>query len=117
MAYDNNFVVAVDFDNTITMGSTYEKTGILNPVAKTAIEKIKNLGCIIVLWTTRTGKDLDEAIGLLDQWEIPIDYVNEYPLRESGNKINVDLYIDDKSCVNGDIDWNAYINYIMRCKK
>lgn len=113
--YDTNYVVAIDFDNTITQGTTYEHTGTLNPIAKKYIEKIKQLGCVTVLWTTRDGEDLIEAINLLKEWNMMqlFDYINNYPLRNSGNKINVDFYIDDKSWITP-IDWKGVYKFIEK---
>ena len=113
LEYDRDVAVAIDFDNTITENSTYERTGTLNPKAKAAIKRIKELGCTIVLWTTRDGNDLQEALALLDEWGIAFDYINEYPKRNGGRKVNVDFYIDDKSCIEP-IDWDKTVAHIER---
>ena len=97
---------------------------LLNNKAKESIIKLKELGCVLVLWTTREGKDLEEALSLLKKWGIDFDYINNYPLRNSGNKINADFYIDDKSQINKKIDWDKTIQFIesemkknVLCKK
>lgn len=113
--YDTNLVIAIDFDNTITQNSTYLKTGELNKTAKKYIKKIKQLGCTLILWTTREGKDLKEAKKLCKKWRLPFDYYNEYPLRPSQKKINVDMYIDDK-CNASEIDWEKILQEITRRK-
>ena len=111
MKYDTNFAVAIDFDNTITINSTYEKTGTLNPVAAEYIKKLKEIGCKLILWTCREGQDLDEAINLIHEWNLPFDYINEYPLRGNSKKVNVDFYIDDKSYIEP-ICWQEILQYI-----
>lgn len=113
MKYDTAFVVAIDFDNTITQNSTYEQTGTLNQEAAVAIRKLKELGCVLVLWTCREGKDLEEAISLIKKWELPFDYVNEYPPRGSSKKVNVDFYIDDKSWIRA-LDWGRIVQYLSQ---
>ena len=111
MKYDNDFAVAIDFDNTITQNSTYEQTGTLNEEAAEAIIHLKEIGCKLILWTCRTGKDLDEAVALAKDWKLPFDYVNEYPPRGDSKKVNVDFYIDDKSWTRP-LDWNEIVRFI-----
>lgn len=112
MKYDKHYAVAVDFDNTITTNSTYYHTGNINAEAVDYIRKIKSLGCVIVLWTTREGDDLDEAIKMVEDNNIPIDFYNEYPYREPSRKVNVDFYIDDRSYPGYKIDWQEIYEFI-----
>jgi len=109
---DKDYVVAIDFDNTITLNSTKNKTGELNPIAAIYIKKLKKMGCKLVLWTSRFGEALEEAIDLLKKWDLQFDYINDFPERPHGIKIDVDFYIDDKSYTT-DIDWDNIIKYIQ----
>lgn len=104
MGYDTNVVVAVDFDNTITVGSVYGTTGRISRRSVWWLRKIRRLGCKMVLWTTREGTDLDEAAEMLDSVGLAFDYVNAYPLRGCARKVNADVYIDDKAN-DGKIRW------------
>ena len=113
--YTNTFVVAVDFDNTLTQNSTFEKTGAINPQAINALRCLQQNGCVLVLWTTREGQDLVEARNLCEQHGLYFDYFNEYPLRKNSRKIDVDFMIDDKSVVQ--IDWENIIKYIIKKKQ
>lgn len=115
MRYDENFVVAVDFDGTIAKGSTFGSTGTLDTEARDVLKELKALGCVLVLWTCREGDDLEEAIGLLDRWGVPMDYFNEYPLRNGNPKVNADFYIDDKAWT-GPIDWAAVRDHVKELK-
>ena len=103
MKWDYNVVVAIDFDNTIT-----NKKGQIKKVAKWTYHKLKSYGCILVLWTARTTKRLNEAEDMLNKEDMVFDYFNEYPLRECDKKINCDIYIDDRSTF-GFIPWVLYI--------
>ena len=115
MIYDNNYVVAIDFDNTITLNSTYKTTGTLNPIAKKIILKLKKMNCILILWTSREKEDLKEALNLIKKWKLPFDYINEYPLRGNSRKINVDMYIDDKNPCG--VQWKKAYHIIKKTIK
>ena len=104
MRYDTNVVVAVDFDNTITVGSVYGMTGRVDGRSVWWLRKIRRLGCKMVLWTTREGFDLSEALELAHVAGLDFDYVNEYPQRNGGRKVNADVYIDD-TANDGRIRW------------
>ena len=113
--YETNFAVAVDFDNTITLNSTPNKTGTINPQAVKAIQCLKQHGCVLILWTAREGHDLIEARDLCEQNGLYFDYFNEYPLRRNTRKIDVDFMIDDRSVVQ--IEWENIIKYIIKKKQ
>lgn len=104
MRYDENVVVAFDFDNTLTSGSTYLGTGSVSKTAVYWFWEIRKLGVVTVLWTTREGDDLAEAVYIMKQVGVEFDYVNSYPLREPGRKLNADVYIDDKAN-DGKLRW------------
>lgn len=75
--------LAVDYDNTLT------KDGELN---LEAVEKIKTLQANnrIILWTTRKGADLEEAIAKCREAGLEFDEIAE-------DKPEVDAFIDDKA--------------------
>jgi hypothetical protein len=103
--------IAVDFDNTITLRSPYPVTGELNPLAKKTLLKLKELGCILILYTARTGKFLQEAIDLCRSWEVPIDKIS------NGKKPEAIYFIDDRSCKNYEVNWDevySNINEIIK---
>ena len=116
MRHDENFVVAVDFDGTVTQGFVGTATGPLNQKAREVLLQLKALGCVLVLWTTREGDELEEAVGLLDEWGIPMDWFNEYPLRNGFPKVNADFHIDDKAWT-GPIDWDAVLRHVKELKE
>lgn len=98
-------VIAVDFDGTLCE-SNYPDVGEIKPEHKVIHELVRKLhknGDVIILWTCRSGKELEAAVSFCRQHNIPIDYVNENdPERVElygcdSRKISADLYIDDKS--------------------
>lgn len=96
---DRPMVHAVDFDGTLTTNG-FPNIGDLR---KNVVEKVrqrKENGGIIILWTTRTGDRLEEAIDFCEENDIPIDYVNEnvpwIPF-ETSRRIFADEYICDRS--------------------
>ena len=102
--WEESVVVAVDFDNTLTNGSTIESTGEINRYAVGWVKKFQKMGCVIVLWTTRDGDNLKEAVDLLKSNGLSVDYANAYPPRGNRRKIDADMFIDDKAN-DGSIRW------------
>lgn len=76
--------IAVDFDNTLTKGGKVDRA---------AIEKVKALqqgGAKLILWTSRTGKALDDAIAICKANGLTFDDIAK-------GKPDVDLFVDDKA--------------------
>lgn len=95
-------VVAVDFDGTI---AKTEYPRIISPIYETIalLNKLKEKGATIILWTCREGKELKEAVEWCKLNNVPIDLVNENDKSRidfwgnNSRKISADLYIDDKA--------------------
>ena len=95
-------VYAVDFDGTLAE-TRFPK--IIGPHKKmiAAIKLLKAQGHKIILWTSRSGEDLEMAVEWCKEQGLIFDSVNE-PLPEQlarwGNdtrKIYADVYIDDRA--------------------
>ncbi len=95
-------IYAVDFDNTLAVTRFPE---IVEPKRKivAAVKMLKANGHKVILWTSRAGKDLKDAVEWCTEQGIIFDAVNE-PLPEQmdrwGNdtrKVYADFYIDDKA--------------------
>ena len=97
------FVVAVDFDDTITEPSSYPITGKIRSDAITVLKEFHNIGIKIILWTCRTDMYLEEAITLCSKNGIVLDAVNENIKDCKSRKVLADVYIDDKGLC--DINW------------
>lgn len=95
-------IIAVDFDGTLVTDE-YPKIG--KPMWKLInwCKKQKALGNTLILWTCRSGRELDDAISYCDAIDLHFDYVNcnavenivKYGGRDS-RKIYADIYLDDK---------------------
>ena len=90
-----NKILFIDFDNTLTYKSKYPFTGELNKDIVSYIKKLSKYNKI-VLWTCRTGVELDEAKKICDSAGLIFDGYNEF----NGVKFikpRCDIFIDDKS--------------------
>lgn len=103
-------VVAVDFDGTLCTNA-WPNIGVIDIFQKRVIQRLCELhkaGWVIILWTCREGKYLEDAVKFCVNNSIPIDYINENipEIKETfgdSRKICADLYIDDRAVNNLDI--------------
>lgn len=102
-------IYAVDFDGTLANTRFPE---IISPRGRTiaAVKILKAQGHKIILWTSRVGKPLDDAVLWCKNQGLSFDAINE-PLPEQiekwGNdtrKIYADYYIDDKAMTLYELD-------------
>lgn len=112
-------IIAIDFDNTITVGNNFPKIG---KVRKNAIEVIKNLqkhGHKCFLWTCRAGKYLEDAKNFLESKGLVMDgyNVSELDCVNNGRKPIADIYIDDCNIFTKSIDWKQIEKYILSDEK
>ncbi|MCQ2350404.1 MAG: hypothetical protein MJ003_00315 [Paludibacteraceae bacterium] len=103
--------IAVDFDGTIVTHE-YPLIGKPIPFAIDTLKKLqKELHVQLILWTYRTGKELDEAVEYCRSKGLEFYAVNSnHPEEEQGDgysrKINADIYIDDRN-LGGLPDWGV----------
>lgn len=97
-----NIKIAVDFDGTIVEHS-YPEIGKEKLFAFRTLKELQKKGAQLILWTFRTGKELDEAIEFCKKNGVEFYAVNSnYPgeifdANETSRKIDADIYIDDKN--------------------
>lgn len=104
---DSN-LVAVDFDNTLTLdGKTLCKK------AKKYIPKIKALGVNLVLWTCRCDDRYEYAKQKIIEWGLPIQFVEDCVL-DKPRKISCIYTIDDRSVPGGKINWYKTYKFIKK---
>ena len=117
LVFDHTILVAFDFDGTLTMEDELGKPFRLNYGALEWVKMIQELPVETCLWSCRHSKALYEAVEALYNAGIVFDYINEdNGLRNSGRKINVDVYVDDKA--NTGIDWpNVYRRVQQLCMR
>lgn len=108
--------IAVDFDGTIVE----HKFPDIGEELLFSIETLKELQRqqhLIILWTFRSGRELDEAVSYCLQRGLEFYAVNKnYPEEEFDDsisrKINADIYIDDRN-LGGFPGWNVVLEMIQ----
>lgn len=100
--------IAVDFDGTI-VENRYPKIGKPILFAIETLKKLHEEGHQIILWTYRTGSELQEAVDFCRKKGIVLYAVNKsYPEEEYDNslsrKIQADVFIDDRN-IGGLLGW------------
>lgn len=97
-------VYAVDFDGTITISDEFPDIGEVNLEIINKLITLKDNGDKIILWTSRNGDPLDQAVNFMkDKFGLEFDAINknipglvdQFDGPES-RKIFADYYIDDK---------------------
>jgi hypothetical protein len=97
MANKISKIIAVDFDGTVVK-HRYPKIGETIPYSAEVLRELINNGHRIMLWTMRSGENLNEAIDWFSDKGIILWGVNENPTQHKWSKSNkqfADLYIDD----------------------
>lgn len=111
--------IAVDFDGTLVEN---EYPGIGKPIlfAFETLRKLQQEGHLIILWTYRSGKKLEEAINFCSLKGLEFYAVNKsFPEEEYdpglSRKILADIFIDDRN-LNGLPPWGE-IYHALSFKK
>ena len=89
-------IIAIDFDGTC-VSHEYPRIG-KDIGAVPVLKKIINNGNNIILYTMRSGKELEEAIEWFENNKIPLYGVNKNPSQSSWTsspKVYAHMYIDD----------------------
>ena len=105
-----NIKIAVDFDGTIV---EHEYPGIGKEIlfAFQTLKELNKLGANLILWTFRTGKELDEAVEYcrkngVEFYAVNKNYPEEIFDETVSRKINADIFIDDKN-IGGFPGWSG----------
>jgi hydroxymethylpyrimidine pyrophosphatase-like HAD family hydrolase len=101
--------IAVDFDGTI-VEHEYPEIGKEKLFAFQTLKELEKLGAMIILWTFRTGKELDDAVEYcrkngIEFYAVNKNYPEEIFDETVSRKINADIYIDDKN-IGGFPGWS-----------
>ena len=109
-SFGTNKIVAVDFDKTL-FDHAYEGYPHIGLPINSTIDFIKDLqqkGWKTILWTCRSGKELDMAVAACVEQDLFFDAINSNIDSELdktlSRKIYASLYIDDKSINPLDIE-------------
>ncbi len=104
-----NVKIAVDFDGTI-VEHEYPEIGKEKLFAFQTLKELEKMGARLILWTFRTGKELDEAVEYcrkngIEFYAVNKNYPEEIFDETVSRKIDADIYIDDKN-VGGFSGWS-----------
>jgi len=105
----NNIKIAIDFDGTI-VDHEYPEIGKEKLFAFLTLKELEKKGAMLILWTFRSGKELEDAVEFCKKNGVEFYAVNKnYPeevFDESiSRKIDADIYIDDKN-IGGFPGWS-----------
>jgi len=108
-------IIAIDFDGTI-VEHRYPAIGRIRPFAFEAMKALQAKHHRLILWSYRTGKELEEAVQFCQKHGIEFYAVNKnYPEEEwnanDSRKILADIYIDDRN-LGGLPSWGEIFNTI-----
>ena len=100
--------IAVDFDGTI-VEDEYPNIGKPKLFAVETLQKLRDNGHRLILWTYRSGRHLKEAVAFCEEQGIKFYAVNKsFPEEEFdpkySRKIQADLFIDDRN-IGGLMGW------------
>jgi hypothetical protein len=93
--------IAVDFDGTI-VEHKYPEIGKTRPFAFQTLKLLQEKGHLLILWTYRTGRYLDDAVEFcrnngIEFYAINANHPDEVFYDGMGRKIDCDYYIDDRN--------------------
>lgn len=110
--------IAVDFDGTI-VEHRYPEIGKEKPFAIQCLKQLQQEGNRLILWTSREGRLLEDAVAFchergLDFYAVnsnqPDDALFKYP----SAKVIADVYIDDRNLGGIPDDWGAIYEMITK---
>ena len=110
-------VIAVDFDGTI-VEHKYPEIGKERMFAFQTLKMLIAEGHLLILWTIRHGKELDDAVQYckkngVEFYAINSNYPDEIFDGTFSRKINADLFIDDRN-VGGFLGWGEIWQEVMK---
>ncbi|MGQ7867776.1 BT0820 family HAD-type phosphatase [Sunxiuqinia sp. sy24] len=107
--------IAVDFDGTI-VEHKFPAIGNELPFATHTLKTLQGKGHRLILWTYRSGQQLDEAVSFckergLEFYAINKNYPEEKMTNDISRKILADVYIDDRN-IGGMPSWTEIYHLI-----
>ena len=113
-------IIAVDFDGTIVKHK-YPSIGKEIPYAIKTLKLFQEKGHKLILWTYRSGKELDKAVHFCEKRGLIFHAINNnFEGEEFDNsysrKILADIYIDDRNLL-GIPEWEKIYKIIIERNK
>ena len=105
-----NLKIAVDFDGTI-VEHRYPDIGKEIMFSIETLLQLQKVGYQLILWTYRSGKELDEAVEFcrgrgLEFYAVNKNYPEEVYDGSMSRKVNADFFIDDRN-LGGLPEWGV----------
>lgn len=94
---------AVDFDGTLTTGGTWPNIGKPNVNLIELLKLARTMGVKLILWTSREGRYLTEAIEWCKDYGLEFDAINDNlpetieKIGSNPRKVIAHLFIDDRA--------------------
>lgn len=100
--------IAIEFDGTIVKDN-YPEIGDEIPMAFGILKRLQKMGHVLILWTCRSGTELDQAVQFckkngLEFYAINKNSPDESPDQNGIQKIKADLFIDNQN-LSGVPNW------------
>lgn len=111
-----SYIIAVDFDGTV-VDDLYPKIGKPKLFAFETLKQLMTQGHRLVMWTYRSGKELEEAVEFCRENGIEFYAVNSsfegeiFDLNKQSRKIHADIFIDDRN-LGGFPGWGETLQII-----
>lgn len=111
-----SYIIAVDFDGTV-VDDGYPKIGKPKLFAFETLKQLAAQGHRLVLWTYRSGKELEEAVEFCRENGVEFYAVNSsfegeiFDQEKQSRKINADIFIDDRN-LGGFPGWGETLQVI-----
>ncbi|MFD2543478.1 BT0820 family HAD-type phosphatase [Lacinutrix gracilariae] len=120
MNFNDKLILAIDFDGTI-VDDAYPKIGKPKLFAIDTLKQLQADGHRLILWTYRSGQQLDEAVAFCKSKGIEFYAVNKSFPEEvfdasKSRKIHADLFIDDRN-IGGFLGWGEVYQHLSNPKK
>jgi hypothetical protein len=102
--------IAVDFDGTI-VEHEYPEIGKEKLFAFLTLRELHKKGARLILWTIRTGQELEDAVEFcrkngIEFYAVNKNYPEEIVNETVSRKLDADIFIDDKN-IGGFPGWSA----------
>lgn len=115
-SFDKSLVIAVDFDGTI-VEHRFPDIGRIRPFAFETLQALQKKKHRLILWTHRSGRQLNEAVEFcrlngFEFYAVNKNYPEEKWDENDSRKILADIYIDDRN-LGGIPSWGEI--YQMIC--
>lgn len=110
--------IAVDFDGTI-VEHRYPEIGKEKPFAIQCLKQLQQEGNRLILWTSREGKLLEDAVAFchergLDFYAVNSNQPDDALFKHSSAKVIADVYIDDRNLGGIPDDWGEIYEMITK---